>query len=243
MATKACALCLEHRPLCNSHIVPEFLYAKLYNEKHQTMGIHGRGNDGFGLLQKGLRERLLCKACESLINLKYEIPFRQAWIDSRALPPGVWTFGETRVVRVPYSHFKLFHLSVLYRAAIAKRRTYSGVTLSLDEIIRLRRMILAGDPGPVGRYRIAALAAIHHRSHELVEMISSPQIVSDHGRRFFQMMYGGVEWTIKLSSASHLTFDKRTLNAAGEMPVLGWDWREIPAIQMAGAALRGEIRT
>lgn len=236
-----CALCLQEAPLCRSHIVPEFLYAHLYNDKRQIMGVHCRGNDGYDLIQKGLRDRLLCAQCESFINLNYEIPFRQAWVDNPAIPRSGWAFNDVKHVRMPYAPFKLFHLSVMYRAALAKHRTYKEADLSEDDIIRLREMLLAGNPGPPSRYGIAGLALVHHRSGDLVDMISRPTIIADSRRQFFQMMYGCVEWTIKLTRASHSVFDRQALDASGRMPIRGVDWRTLPTVQLAGAGLRGEV--
>ncbi len=47
-----CCLCHNEETLCNSHIVPEFLYRDLYDGNHNMMGINGLGNKGWKELQK-----------------------------------------------------------------------------------------------------------------------------------------------------------------------------------------------
>src|SRR5262249_44127067 len=71
----ACALCHRTDPLCDSHVIPEFIYKPLYNNEHRMVG--WRATEA-GLkheyVQKGLREQLLCATCEGLLNQKYEQP-------------------------------------------------------------------------------------------------------------------------------------------------------------------------
>ena len=63
-----CRLCHRDKALRFSHIVPEFLYADLYNEKRHMMGINGRGTKGWKPLQQGIREHLFCERCEQHFN-------------------------------------------------------------------------------------------------------------------------------------------------------------------------------
>lgn len=51
-----CKLCKNERELQESHIVPEFMYRPLYNEKHKTVGyLLGRGKPKPQFVQKGRR--------------------------------------------------------------------------------------------------------------------------------------------------------------------------------------------
>ena len=77
-----CKLCNLEKTLCNSHIIPEFLWEDLYNSKHQALGVHGQGRNGWEVLQKGLREKLFCNDCEQHFNEHFEKPFRSLWIEN-----------------------------------------------------------------------------------------------------------------------------------------------------------------
>ena len=67
-----CKLCLQKKKLVRSHIIPEFLYKRLYNEKHQFFVISNDSKIHDRVLQKGLREYLLCQECDGEILSSYE---------------------------------------------------------------------------------------------------------------------------------------------------------------------------
>lgn len=106
-----CQLCRNDRELRNSHIVPEFLYSELYNEKNHLMAINGRGSRGWKALQQGIREPLFCESCEQHFNEYCEKPFLAQWVVESPLP-SPWNTTEPHWVTVEYNSFKLFHLSV-----------------------------------------------------------------------------------------------------------------------------------
>ena len=53
-----CKLCNKERELRNSHIVPEFFYKEIYDEKHRIFP--RKEGRKYGQMQKGYREPLLC---------------------------------------------------------------------------------------------------------------------------------------------------------------------------------------
>ena len=237
-----CSLCRKPAVLCDSHIVPEFLYKQLYNDKRQLLGINGVGPRGGKFLQKGLREPLFCDRCEQHFNDHLEKPFLKQWIKRSPLPsslaPG--TFYE---VNVDYASFKLFHLCVLFRAGVCSLQTFRDVSLGISHEERLRRMLLECKPGPPHRYPIWGYAVLHHRTNQLVPMVSRAQARRSNGYRCYGMMYGGVEWWISMSLHTRPKFEERVLQADGRVQILARDWREVHVIQEAGAALRGEFQT
>lgn len=62
-----CALCLDEKELCDSHILPEFFYDPMYDEGHAYEVVSG-GIDNTFDRQKGLWEHLLCVECEGRIG-------------------------------------------------------------------------------------------------------------------------------------------------------------------------------
>ena len=66
-----CRLCLKKKVLKNSHIIPEFIYSPLYDEKHRFHVLSNMNVSGPAKLQKGIREYLLCGECEGKLS-KYE---------------------------------------------------------------------------------------------------------------------------------------------------------------------------
>ena len=111
------------------------------------MGIHGRGNRGWKSLQKGLRDPLFCEQCEQHFNTYCEQPFYKQWIDAAPLPDP-WPAGDRiHWITVDYSSFKLFHLSVLFRASVSQKPTFAAVSLGPHHEEKVRQLILKQDPG------------------------------------------------------------------------------------------------
>lgn len=182
-----CKLCLEKRALRNSHIIPEFLYSPLYNEKRYMMGINGLGNRGWRPLQKGITEKLFCDACEQHFNKHHEIPFHRQWIDQQAAPnPWPSCPQDLVVVHVDYATFKLFHLSILFRASVSTHANFSDVKLGPHEN-QIREMLVANNPGASWQYPILGRALIKPVTRELVhEIITRPINVRFEGESLLQ---------------------------------------------------------
>lgn len=231
-----CRLCQKDRVLRNSHVVPEFLYSDLYNNKHQMMGVHGLGSKGWEVQQKGLREYLFCDACEQHFNERFEKPFRRAWIKNCPLLDP-WDADDVHWIQVNYADFKLFHLSVLFRAGVSSLPTFSEVSLGLHED-RLRRMLLNVNPGAAEQYPIFGYAVIHHRTKRIVQMVSKAQANKFGGRRCYGFMYGGVQWWIGVASDTNHELQQVALRADGQMPFTAVPWNEIAVIQEMSHALR-----
>ena len=140
-----CKLCHEDRELLRSHIFPEFCHKDLYDEKGR---IHELSTDpkvrNRHDRQKGIRERILCGDCEQRLSVweKHASTFLNGKAESLLR-------SENRIERVDvrdYKKFKLFQLSLLWRAGVASDKEFEEVRLNKHEEI-LRRMILRGDPG------------------------------------------------------------------------------------------------
>src|SRR5574337_198522 len=137
---RLCRLCKEEKDLKCSHIIPEFLYKPLYDAKHRAVSlseieIGQRRNFGKKrLIQKGLRERLLCSECEQLLNNRYEKYFKALWFDQGALPSTIESGVTFELHGLDYHKFKLFHLSVLFRAGVSSLPQFSQVKLGAHEI-------------------------------------------------------------------------------------------------------------
>jgi hypothetical protein len=231
-----CQLCLKERELRNSHVVPEFLYAKLYNDKNHLMGINGRGSRGWKPLQQGIREPLFCEACEQHFNEYCEKPFRTQWVVSSPLPDP-WHVPEPYWVTVDYSSFKLFHLSVLFRAGVCNLPTFADVKLG-PHGEQLRRMLINRDPGYFWQYPVAGLVVLHHQSQRIVEMVCRAQQYRVLGLRCYAIVYGGVQWWFCVSSQRNREFEQIALHSDGRMQFNSIQWNELGIMQTASKMLR-----
>ena len=189
-----CKLCLQEATLRNSHIVPEFLYKKIYDEKGRMMVISDRGPPW---QQKGRRERLLCDHCEQLLNERYEKPFHAWWKEAvpRQLPQDA---RQVRFKTHDYVGFRLFHLSVLWRASVALHRDWNKVWLGPHEE-RIRKLLLDFDPGPPGQYQLVAEIMLLPGGVVNHKMVSSPIRYRQDGRYIYEMIYAGCIWWTNVS--------------------------------------------
>jgi hypothetical protein len=235
MIRSKCALCGESATLRNSHIFPEFLYRELYGDKRQMFGIHGRGRDGYRPLQKGLRDRLLCDACEQHLNDHFEKPFLR-WYEAQSLPEN-WREEERRLVPVAYGPFKLFHLSILFRAGVSSLATFREVRLGARHEGRLRHMLLHRDAGRPDEYGIRGSIIIDTESRQPFPLITRPQKVRLHAHTFYGMAYANVDWWIRVSSHREFGTDPDLLTDGGMMPLVAKDWHRLPILHLARDAL------
>lgn len=236
LLVQPCRLCHQPAPLRNSHIVTEALYEALYNDKGHLMAISGLGNKGWKPLQQGLKERLFCEVCEQRFNEQFEKPFIQWWRDQSG--PENWSDGERRLIHVEYAPFKLFHLSVLYRADASSLPTYREVSLGAHHRERIRQMLLNRDPGLASDYTIRAFAVIDKASRQRFPMITQPVRVRVQGHSFYGMMYAGAEWWTRVSSHKESEVDPDALASDGTLVMTAKDWRDFTMLQAAGHLLR-----
>jgi hypothetical protein len=232
-----CRLCHRPESLRDSHIVPEFLYRPLRNEKQQMSGINGRGRLGRRLIQRGLSEHLLCEACEQLLSNRYETPFLRSWLEAPALPRRSEP-GRTHSITVDYQSFKLFHLSVLFRASVSSLTSFAPVSLGPHEE-RLRERILRGEPGEDWEYPIAGSLVVHDRTKEVLHIVGMPRQYRLGPQRIYTFLYGGVDWQFGVSAHRNDYFGERALKRSGRLTLRAVPWNSLPIMQEAAQALRG----
>lgn len=235
-----CRLCLQPKTLRKSHIVPEFLYRDLYNSIGHMMGITGKGTKGWTKVQKGLREPLFCDNCEQLFNDQYEKPFLRDWIQDCPLAKKLVPEQKYLIKLPSYDRFRLFHLSILFRASVSSCPTYKDVKLAGHED-KIRKMLLNNNPGENWKYLLIGYAVIHDKTHEVVNLITRPEKRSFDGVNCFSMIYGGVEWWTTVVSHKTKELEGLALRPDGSMSIMAIPWNSIPAMQKAKLALNERI--
>lgn len=181
--------------LCDSHIIPEFCYKPLYDSNHRfhTLRLDTETKDK--PWQKGAREKLLCEACEQKLG-KHEHYVSGVFFGGPEV--GIETRpGQLVVHDVDYSHFKLFQLSVLWRACVSSHEMFTAVQLPEHEPT-LRAMLLAEDPGPAERY---GCVMILNRTADkvLVDFMLNPVPISTDPFDGVRFMFTGLTWLYVLA--------------------------------------------
>lgn len=134
-----CRLCLSHGPLCNSHILPEYLYRHFYDEQRRALVVTLDRPQSPKFQQSGFKEFMLCPSCEGLIN-EYEKVFKSEWIDSGVMRSV--TNGNQILEFKDLNLHRLFHLSVLFRASCSSHGIFSEVQLDSVNHERIRKLLL-----------------------------------------------------------------------------------------------------
>ena len=227
-----CKLCLRTEVLQDSHVIPEFSYKPLYDHKHRATRIEA-GSTRKRFLQKGLREQLLCLGCEGRLNQWYEMPFYRYWFKRRALPSNP-AAGAIRINGFDYSAFKLFHLSVLWRSAVATMPEFGKVCDLGPYQEKLRLMLLSRDPGPADHYPILGQVLLDSDSMVMFDVILEPTVGKIDSSRVFMFCFAGCEWFYFLTDHPWgMTRD--ILPAApskhGSMVLNGVDWQKAGSVQ------------
>lgn len=191
-----CALCLKPKELRNSHIIPEFLYESLYDDKHRMHVLSVIPEQLNSMKQKGLRERLLCDDCEQKLSPweRYASLVLKGGADLTYRRDGNIVFVEG----LNYLKFRLFHLSIIWRAGVSGLQFFEKVQLGGHAEI-LRQLLMAGDPGPPERYG-CFMFGIRHENSAFTQVIMQPGKVRLYGHNGYRFMFGGFMWAFLVSS-------------------------------------------
>lgn len=194
MSSNICQLCLKESELSNSHILPEFFYSGIYDDLHRTIAL---SRDSERIIQKGLREYLLCQECETKLS-RYEGYAAKLIRDIpnfACTPDGRFLFSEN----VNYFHLKLFQLSILWRASIAKNVAFAQVNLGPHEEI-VRRMLLEEKPGYSSDYGCVMMTVLH--TEILDKVLLSPMLVKPRlfGHTVYKFSTGNITWLFFVTS-------------------------------------------
>ncbi len=189
----SCALCLQNKPLRDSHIIPEFVYESVYDDKHRfhTMAV-GQYSDRE---QKGLREPLLCQTCETKLSV-WEGYARSVMVGEARLR--YEQDGElTWLGDLDYARFKLFLMSVLWRAGVAKGPFWEQVNLGPHEKT-LREMLWEDRPGAPDQY--GCLVWRIQLKNDPATLILQPTTTRVGTRRGYRFTFAGCFWAYTVAS-------------------------------------------
>jgi|GEM_PF-1198760 len=184
------------RKLCYSHIIPEFCYAATYRGPHGQAAKVAFSPTGVGhtsKVQQGDREYLLCRTCEGIVN-RYETTFNEQWYGATGLPEHV-TGKWVSVSEIDSRAFRLFHLSILLRASVAKR-CFTYVSLGKHYEEALRCFVREGVAPPDSHYPLCGFVLVDNGGRVMHEIVfgAVPKIDRANRTRAYVFAYAGCEW-------------------------------------------------
>ncbi len=211
-----CNLCGKEKELQKSHIIPEFIYKSLYDDKGRFHVVSTLDRRPRPIEQKGIREKLFCRECEQHLS-EYEKYSSELIMGGESLVVEQKA-NLIHISGVNYKKFKLFLLSILWRSSISKSVMFSRVDLGPHENI-LKELIKSGDPGKQMDYPCVIFSLTSEKNIH-ANLIDQPRRIRVDGHVAYRFIFSGFIWLYYVSSHKlpSLT-SKATINEEGSMVI------------------------
>ena len=219
-----CRLCLSEKPLLKeSHIIPDFQYKELYDDKHRIVRISHRDQRSSSIPNGEYEANILCADCDNRVLGSVE-GYASSVFNGGAKPQ---IFAENHrkpdgleyllVSGIDYAKFKLFLLSLLWKASISSRPFFANVALGPHEE-KIRKMIMDGDPGIPGRY--PCVVSTYRKRDLPKEVIGEPRKIRVGGTAGYAFLINGYLFMYIISeNEKDPAFLEASLRADGTMYV------------------------
>lgn len=222
-----CRLCCEKKKLCNkSHIIPNFMYQDLFDEKNRMHLIQSKAGT---LKQTGFRQNgefdshIFCDSCDNETLGKLD---RYASLilydglpkilENRVSPAGI---KYTYCAGTDYSQFKLFLLSLLFRASVSKRPLFAEVQLGPHEE-RIRQLLLNSEPGRQLEYPCLMMTYLHLKEYP-GDLVAQPSQARVNGGYVYKFLIGGIIYIFFISKTTIFPELKDiVVNTEGEIRII-----------------------
>ena len=178
-----CKLCNEKKKLLRrSHIIPDFMYKGLFDENHFIAPIDLIEFKRRKLLPDGFYDsNILCENCDNKILGKLE-SYASIVIWGGKSKPDYYPKYEGKinqlnqkflhVTNLDYTKFKLFLLSIIWRASISKHKIFNSVSLGEHEE-SIRKMIIENNPSSKDDYPVG-MFILTQNNRGPTKMIANP---------------------------------------------------------------------
>jgi|RhiMetdeSRZDD1v2_1073273.scaffolds.fasta_scaffold69486_4 hypothetical protein len=222
-----CKLCGENKKLCQkSHIIPNFMYQDLFDEENR---IHAFQVKNSKIKQLGSRQTgefdkyILCPSCDNKTLGRLDTYVSLILYDGYPKtfqrcesPNGMKYISYTGI---DYVRFKLFLLSVLWRASISTRPLFREVRLGPHEE-RIRQMLLNSDPGEYLKYPCVMMTYRHLKDWP-VDIVTQASHSRANGGHVYKFMVSGMLYIFFISdNAIPTALMDVPINRKGEIKII-----------------------
>lgn len=192
--TSFCRLCGQPKKLVKAHIIPNFMYNELFDQNHRItqVSLEDYAFKKRVQLETGeFDKNILCEKCDNEVLGSFEAYAKRAFYGGTMLqlskePEQLFNKTWMQVGGLDYKKFKLFLLSVLWRASITTRPYFEQINLEQHANI-IRDMILKEDPGKREDYP----TLIIHARAVTNQIITKPKLVGKPGDKIFSFVIAG----------------------------------------------------
>ncbi|QNN44484.1 hypothetical protein [Pedobacter roseus] len=212
MKNGICKLCLEEKPLIGkSHIYPQFLYQGVFDETNRTV-LQYLKNDGHQFFQTGFYDKyILCECCDNVILGSLERYAALVFYNPHTT--NSVSITETRerkdltvmnVQNIDYKKFKLFVLSLLWRAHISTNGFFKEVDVSQIEP-QLRSMLFNNELANDKDFQLS-ITRIDRPNGAAIDIIPNPKVNFKQKLKVAIFIIGGLVYAIELERDSGFSF-------------------------------------
>jgi hypothetical protein len=248
-----CKLCGKTDLLKASHIIPDFFVRGLEHKlptgsegnlqpfsmllSTQTEMEGGAKQRGYWEKILGMKEYLLCGACEGKFSTN-ETYVRNFFYGNNSplkkIPVGNLTrlqqdnqVLEMRKVVVDYKRLKLFQLSILWRASVAKGSFFKDVNLGDFHEPKIRNLLLSETPGSPTDYS-CLMVDLHYGGKNFEDWLEQPSKLKKEGQRQYRFVMGGYLYLFAVSKQKpRLSLQEFCVKSNGETIIPVEDERRI----------------
>lgn len=221
----ACRLCRQDVSLLSkSHIIPDFMYQDIFDEKHRLVKFTTLTPNSKSTIHSSEYESgILCQNCDNNIIGSLESYTALVLFGGRVstssndyiLPDGL---EYTQVTNIDYVKFKLFLLSMLWRASISSRPFFKNVSLGPYEE-EIRNMILSGNPGRPGDF--PCIISSYLKTSFPKEIVAEPRRIRLDGFIAYSFLIGGLLYNVKVIKNDRTDWVlESTVNESNEMKII-----------------------
>jgi hypothetical protein len=222
-----CKLCGEEKELCKqSHIIPNFMYKDLFDETNRMHAIQCMEGvlQKRGYCQTGEYEKyILCHSCDNEVLGRLDRYASLILYDGYPKifenPTSLDGITYTYCSELDYVQFKLFLLSVLWRASISQRAFFAEVQLGPHEE-RIRRMLLYREPGEQLKYPCLIMTYLHLNKYS-GDVVAQPSRSRVNTGYVYKFLIGGMLYPFFISkNIIHAGLKDFSINPNGEIKII-----------------------
>lgn len=226
-----CKLCDEDKILIKkSHIIPDFMHDGLYDKDHKLFRIDYQNFSKTRKLFTGEYDKnILCADCDNKIIGGYETYSSRIYFGGRLFKGEDIKFENrknkhgvvtTYINGLNYNKFKLFLLSILWRASISNRKFFNQVSLGPHEDV-IKNMIINGDAGKQKQYPCLMTTYQNLKKELTTDLIGQPIRVKNSDGTKYVFLIGGFWYMFFISQHRVPGFIfECVINEGGEMSIV-----------------------
>lgn len=206
----------------------------MYDSKHRMIYLSNVGSEPVKYRFSGVYEKLLCKECEEKIN-EHETYV----INKFTNPSPINYFEDDKVIiygGLDYLHFRLFALSILWRASISNHRTFNEVDIGKNEVI-IRKMILEGNAKNHETYPFLMAAITTNRKQTAFDLVTNPELIKVDDYWSYRFVFGGFVWLFLFGDVTNFYMKNLFFQKDGSIIIPKKDMEDIEFLVQFGFEL------